>query len=106
MVIYYFDLMSIPFVPDKANSPLMVDSNAVLAIPISRKGLQPVPGRHSQVIDASGVVQKNQPHLRTPLKFGMELADTPTLGDGLGVPVPVAADHTFIIAFNTISVNH
>ena len=67
VVINYFDFPSVSIVPYKTNAPLVVDADAVLVTTVSRQGLQPVPRRHSQVIEVSGPVQHIQFHPRPTL---------------------------------------
>ncbi len=48
MVVDDFDVPGAVFPPSEANSPLIIDSDAVLPSPISGKLLQSVAGRHSE----------------------------------------------------------
>lgn len=105
VVVGYLHLVGFSFAPDKADPPLVVDADAVLPPSISRQGLQPVPWGRSQVVEATGVVQDHQLHLRPALNVGRKSADPATLGNGLGVPVPIASDHALIIVCYTIMVN-
>jgi hypothetical protein len=40
MVVHDFDLVGVPFAPHKANTPLVVNANAVLPLPASFQGFQ------------------------------------------------------------------
>ena len=54
MVISYFNLFGISVFPHKANSPFIVDPNAVLSPAIPLQWLEPVAGRDAQVFEFSG----------------------------------------------------
>jgi len=49
MIINYFNLESIAFVPDKTNSPLVVYSYAMLPDAIALQWLEHIAGRYSQI---------------------------------------------------------
>jgi hypothetical protein len=51
VVIIYFDFVSVPSTPPKADSPLVVHTNTVLTATISRKLLQPISGRDTQFVE-------------------------------------------------------
>ena len=51
MIIHNLHVVSIIVQPLETDAPLMVNTNAVLAFPVSAKGLQPVPWRSAQVIE-------------------------------------------------------
>jgi hypothetical protein len=52
MVVYDLNVVRIALAPAKANSPLIVDPDAVLAFPIAPQGFQPVPWQ-PQIPEAS-----------------------------------------------------
>lgn len=52
MIVGYFDFMRSVLLPDEANSILIIDSDAVLACPITLECLQPVPRRNLQILEA------------------------------------------------------
>ena len=45
-VIHYFHVVRVACFPDKANAPLVIDSNAVLPLPVAREFLQSVARRN------------------------------------------------------------
>lgn len=53
--------------PAKAYSPLVIDSDAVLASTIAGQFLQTIPGRRAQIVQRRGAIQDNQFALRKPL---------------------------------------
>jgi hypothetical protein len=65
MVVHDLDIVRIAVAPAKADSPLIVDSNAVLAGPIAAKLLEPITGRDSKIVqDLAGVHQQQLPKRR------------------------------------------
>jgi hypothetical protein len=65
MVVHDRDVVRIAVAPAKADSPLIVDSNAVLAGPIAAQLLQPIAGRDSKIVqDLAGVHQQQLPERR------------------------------------------
>jgi hypothetical protein len=50
VIVHDFRLVSIVIQPLETNTPLIVDANAVLTLPVPGKGLQPVTRRSAQVI--------------------------------------------------------
>ncbi len=45
------DLIGIAVVPAKADAPLVIDSNTVLACSLPREPLESITGRHSKALD-------------------------------------------------------
>jgi hypothetical protein len=78
--------------PLKANSPPIIDANAVLAFPITMEWLEPVAGEHSKVFQAYRGIQAIKPDLCLSCETG-ELPDVFAFGKTLGLLVPVARDH-------------
>jgi hypothetical protein len=57
MVVGYFNLIGIPLMPSKIYPPLIVNTDAVLPMAITRELLQAVAGRYSQVFQALSAIQ-------------------------------------------------
>lgn len=57
MVVCYLNIISIPLVPSKTYSPLIVDSYAMLSIAVSAKLLESIAGRHLQILKAVSSIQ-------------------------------------------------
>ena len=51
MIVDDLDLKGIAAVPAKADAPLVIDPNAVLACSLSRKPLEAIAGRHSKELE-------------------------------------------------------
>jgi hypothetical protein len=60
VVVHDFDVIGIRVSPSKANPPLVVDSNAVLASPIASQGFEAITGRHPEVLKRHRGVQHQQ----------------------------------------------
>jgi hypothetical protein len=93
MIVVYFHLPGSSVAPDEADSPLIVDANAVLSTAVSGKGLQAIAWRDPQVVQSFRVVQHHQLLLCSALNVRWELPDTATFGDRSRVVVAVASDY-------------
>jgi hypothetical protein len=62
MIIDDFDVLWTLRGPPEANSPLVVDPNAVLAGPISSQGFEPVTWRHAKI----GQLDRRIEHVQFP----------------------------------------
>jgi len=51
VVVGYLNAIRVAILEAKANPPLVVDTDGVLALPISAQGMKPVAGRDSEVIE-------------------------------------------------------
>ena len=60
MIIHNFHVESVSISPDEAYSPLVVNSNTVLSLTVSFKGLEPIARRGSQVAQLRGTVKHGQ----------------------------------------------
>lgn len=93
VVVHDLHVVGISTVPSKADSPPVVDPDAVLPGPITPKPLQPIPGRHAKIIQPRGGVQHpefSEAHL---LHFRSEPSSPSSLEQPLGVPVAETLDH-------------
>jgi hypothetical protein len=60
MVVHDFDVLGRANRPPKADTQLVIDPDAVLTLPVAPQGLQSVPRRDSQVIEAGGDLELAQ----------------------------------------------
>ena len=88
--------MRIVFPPDKADSPLTVDANAVLAPTIAVKSLQPVARRRGEVAQFGGSVQLAQLSLTNSLE-GPKPFNVPPSMQLLGFLRAKGADHVCMV---------
>ena len=97
MVIRDLNIKCITMFPFKTNSPLIVNSNAVLTFPVTAQFFKSICRRDSQIIDVNGVVNHtkfSQSHL---LNIGGQLSRTLALIDSLCFGVFEGFDHKIII---------
>ena len=57
MIIYDFNIERIAVFPQKANSPLIVDSDAIVTLPVTRQRLKPVSRNSRDVLQFLGIVE-------------------------------------------------
>src|SRR5437667_11741095 len=91
--------------PLKANSPLIIDANAVLAFAVAMERLQSVAVEHSKVFQTDRGIQTIKPDFCLPCETG-KLLDVFALGKTLGLPVPVTHNHRRILPKTTLYVKH
>ena len=61
MIVHNLDIVSIAIAPDKADSPLVIDADAVLALAITRELFKAIPGRrNAQILQRLRVVQHRE----------------------------------------------
>ena len=68
MVVDKLHLVGIAVSPDKAQSPLVVDADAVLALPVAYQRLQSIAGRYPKIVQVPRVVEDHELLLRPSLK--------------------------------------
>src|SRR5271155_5337700 len=57
MIIDNFYIERVTVLPSETDAPLVINADAVLTRPIPKQSLEPVPGRHSQIIEGLRIVQ-------------------------------------------------
>jgi len=85
MVVCYFNVISVPIFPAKADSPLIVDPDAVLSLAIALQGLDPVARRDSEVFQMLGPMKVQEltscnPFDRTKLRHVIIIEQRPGFG--------------------------
>ena len=68
MIVGDLDIPGRAIAPYKAEPPLIVDANAVLALTIAAQSLQPVTGRHPQIVQLPGGINGQKLRAGAPLK--------------------------------------
>lgn len=104
MVVAYFYTAGRPFVPDKADSPLVIDSDAPLSVAVTGKFFQPVLRGNAKVVDPAGVVQHPQLAPRHCLNLARETAGKNALPDFSRLVVMERSDHGKMLTPNGSSV--
>jgi hypothetical protein len=93
VVIDYFYVFGPGSSPGEANSPLIIHPDAVLALPVSRKGLQSIARRNAQVMQEVGRVNHQKFAMRTSLNLVRQLRGSLAQPDVLGFGVRERNDH-------------
>jgi hypothetical protein len=93
VVVHDLHVEGIPFTPLEADSPLIVDPDAVLAAAVASESFQPVAGWHTQIGKTLGVVQHSQLSPRCLLDIPAKSPDHFPSPDTFGVSVPEGSDH-------------
>jgi hypothetical protein len=79
--------------PGEADPPLIVDSHAVLSRPIAAQSLEPIPGRHSQIVELLCRIDDQQLPIRYSLQIRAEPPNTLTPPDPLRIRIRERLDH-------------
>jgi hypothetical protein len=93
MIIDNLDVPGVPAAPDEADSPLVVNSNAVLPLPIAVELLQTVAGRDAQIVNPFCRVYCENLRAGSPLNLPRQIANAVTGEDRGSAPVGKAPDH-------------
>ena len=94
MVVGDLDVCRTGRCPGEADAPLVVDSDAVLPLPVAMQLLEAVARRYSKVVDVFGGVEDQELAVGNSLKVGAELADVRAIPDELGFLVRERLDRS------------
>jgi hypothetical protein len=92
MIIHDFDIVHIAVFPSEANPPLIVDTNAVLPLPVAFQRFELIAGRLPEVLKGSGAMQIEQLAPRLPFK-GLKADNTTIIKKSGGVATSERLDH-------------
>lgn len=92
-----FDVTGVRRLPHKADAPLIVDTDAVLAGPVALESFQPVAWRGEQVLPMVGLIQIDKLAAGRFLDIRRQLSGPLATVDFLGFPIGEALDHPPII---------
>jgi hypothetical protein len=93
VVVDDLDVIRVPVLPPKADPPLIVDANTVLARSVAFELFESVAGRNTQVLELLGGVDEADLTEHEPVQVGREPSDALPLNHALGVPIREALDH-------------
>jgi hypothetical protein len=93
VVIHDFDVVGVTTSPSEADPPLVVDPDAVLALPITPQQLQPVARWDPQVVQPVSSVQHPELPQGHSLYVNPEASGRVSREQPLGVPIAEALDH-------------
>lgn len=89
-----FDLMRAVRLPDEADPILVVDTNAVLSVPIASQALEPVSRGNPQVGQCAGAVKHQQLSQGSPPEARRESPALSRFPEQLSFGIGEALDHT------------
>ena len=92
MVINDLDVFGTRSGPSEAESPLVIDPDAVLALSVAAKCFEPVSGRHPQVLEAGGDFELPQ-LAASDRRNAFEPPDPFAASQRSGVGTPERPDH-------------
>jgi hypothetical protein len=98
VVIDDFYLVGAAVAPDETDSPLLVNSNAVLAVTISFELLQTVPGETHQIVQLLGRIQHLQLLQGSPLDLGRKSSRSFFAEYSSRFPTAESLDHAASVA--------
>ena len=104
MVIHDLHVVGVIVLPAETDPPLIVDPDAVLALPVACKRLEPVPGRDSEILQRHRCLQQVELPLRLSLNVRREFPGSLALEQLLGLPAPEGLDHGPILTQGVINV--
>ena len=81
MVVNDFNIVGIPFCPNKTDTPLLVNPNAPLSLAIFLESLQMIGRKLPQIVEGSGDVERNQLSTGANLKIRREFLGEPAMPD-------------------------
>ncbi len=104
VIIYDLDVIRIAAGPPEADAPLIVDPDTMLAGTVALQFLQPVAGRHSQILQRLSGINSHQLPQHGALKHRGKAPDALPVEETLRIPIGEALDHRRIITTNVINV--
>ena len=104
MIINDFDLLGSAIAPDKANSPLVVDADAVLTGPASFQRLEAITWRWRQICQLFRLMDQPQLALRHALNVRAQAPRETSMEQGLGIATGEGADHVLLYTRRVMNV--
>lgn len=93
MVVHDFHVMRIPAAPSEADSPPVIDADAMLPLSVASQGLETITWRNPQELQICRSVELNKLTQGHPLDIARKPSGSLTLEQLLGIPVCKALDH-------------
>ena len=97
MIVDDLDVVCVGSEPSETDAPLIVDSDAVLASPVSGEFLKAIRGRNAEVEEAGRGIKHDEFAKGNSLKVRRHSANPLPFEKALGVGVAKAADHEHIV---------
>jgi hypothetical protein len=93
MVVYDFDFMGVLIDPTKADAPLVVDADAVLAAAVTLEGFQAVAGRETHDVESVGGIELEKLSSGRALDIGWQVTRGGAGKELFGFGVGEASNH-------------
>ena len=93
MIVHDRDIVRVAVLPPKADAPLIVDANAVLASAIALELFESIAGRNAEIFELFRRVDGHKLAQHGPLEVGREPSDGLASEQTLRIPVGEALDH-------------
>jgi hypothetical protein len=93
VIVNDFHVVGVPFPPQEADTPPVINPDAVLPRTISAKGFEPIAGRSSQIAQFRGGIQLGQLSLRDSFER-QESLDSLAIMETPGILRTERPDHT------------
>lgn len=93
MIIHDFHLFGMPFSPDEADAPLVVDADAVLSFSIPLQSFQPIRRWQAQVLSPDSRVERIELYEGPLLNIARELTDELAFEDSFSIGATERLDH-------------
>jgi hypothetical protein len=106
MVVDDFHVEGVALPPHEADAILIIDPDAVLALALALQRLQPVSGRHAQIIQRHRGMQQKELLERPHSQIGGNPSASSRLPKQLRIRVPETRYHVGILLRYSSSVNH
>jgi hypothetical protein len=106
MVVDDFHSVGVALPPHEANAILIIDPDAVLALAFAVQRLQPVSGRHAQIIQRHRGMQQEELLERPNSQIGGNPSAAPRLPKLLSIRIPETRYHVGILLRYGSSVKH
>jgi len=97
MVVHDFDIVRVRFVPDKTDSELVVNPNAVLSFAIALERFQTIPGWNSQLVELDNPVKNAEFFERCDANIGRNPFAFARLPQEPGIRICEASDQDQIL---------
>src|SRR4030095_5914434 len=97
MVVHYFYLLRVACPPKKADSPLVINPDAMLTLPISLQCFKSVRGWQTKIFQYGGSIYRVELHERALLNKGRALPRAPPMENSLGFPAAERLNHWSIV---------
>lgn len=98
MIVYNLDVVSIRLLPVETDSPPVVDSNAVLALPVAGQFFETVAGKNPQISQSPCPVQHSEFHLGPIVQIAGQTLNQSSFEDLFSLSRPEGPEHRSILA--------